>query len=179
MKTPDFVRFCCRRAGGRRAVWFSALLLGGALFSQAGENDWFVPLGPPPEAAKRRISGGESFPPAASARHAAAAHGTQARTERAQAGRKNRLGRGRLLHLRRRRANADRGLESLSGRLAAIDASRPASAWASLMARTVSAWPLSTAIRPRCRSFFSAACARSSFRRRNWICCGATCCAAG
>ena len=40
-----------------------ALLLGGALFSQAGENDWFVPLGPPPEAAKRRISGGEAFPP--------------------------------------------------------------------------------------------------------------------
>jgi hypothetical protein len=40
-----------------------ALLLGGALVSQAAENDWFVPLGPPPEAAKRRISGGEAFPP--------------------------------------------------------------------------------------------------------------------
>jgi hypothetical protein len=63
MKTPRFVRFCCRRASGWRAAWFSALLLGGAFFSQAGENDWFVPLGPPPEAAKRRISGGESFPP--------------------------------------------------------------------------------------------------------------------
>jgi len=47
----------------RRSAWFMGLLLGGALFSQAGENDWFVPLGPPPEAAKRRISGGESFPP--------------------------------------------------------------------------------------------------------------------
>jgi hypothetical protein len=35
----------------------------GGLYSQAGENDWFVPLGPPPEAAKRRISGGEAFPP--------------------------------------------------------------------------------------------------------------------
>ena len=27
------------------------------------ENDWFVPLGPPPKAAPRRISGGEGFPP--------------------------------------------------------------------------------------------------------------------
>jgi hypothetical protein len=27
------------------------------------ESDWFVPLGPPPQAAPRRISGGESFPP--------------------------------------------------------------------------------------------------------------------
>jgi hypothetical protein len=40
-----------------------ALLLGGALCSLADENEWFVPLGPPPEAAKRRISGGEAFPP--------------------------------------------------------------------------------------------------------------------
>jgi hypothetical protein len=63
MKASDFVRFCFRRALRRRAAWFLALLLGGTLFSQAGENDWFVPLGPPPEAAKRRISGGESFPP--------------------------------------------------------------------------------------------------------------------
>ena len=46
-----------------RSPWFLALFLGGALLSQADENDWFVPLGPPPEAAKRRISGGESFPP--------------------------------------------------------------------------------------------------------------------
>lgn len=29
----------------------------------ASENDWFVPLGPPPAAAPRRISGGEGFPP--------------------------------------------------------------------------------------------------------------------
>jgi hypothetical protein len=29
----------------------------------AAEKDWFVPLGPPPEAGKRRISGGEAFPP--------------------------------------------------------------------------------------------------------------------
>ena len=29
----------------------------------AGENDWFVPLGKPPEAAPKRISGGEAFPP--------------------------------------------------------------------------------------------------------------------
>jgi hypothetical protein len=31
--------------------------------SFADENDWFVPLGLPPKAAPRRISGGESFPP--------------------------------------------------------------------------------------------------------------------
>ena len=30
---------------------------------QAGENDWFVPLGAPPQAAPRRISGGEGVPP--------------------------------------------------------------------------------------------------------------------
>jgi hypothetical protein len=29
----------------------------------AGENDWFVPLGKPPEAPPKRISGGEGFPP--------------------------------------------------------------------------------------------------------------------
>jgi hypothetical protein len=63
MKTSDFVRFRCRLVRRRRAASFLAFLLGGALFSQAGENDWFVPLGPPPEAAKRRISGGEAFPP--------------------------------------------------------------------------------------------------------------------
>jgi hypothetical protein len=28
-----------------------------------GENDWFVPLGKPPEAPPKRISGGEGFPP--------------------------------------------------------------------------------------------------------------------
>ena len=29
----------------------------------AAESDWFVPLGPPPKAAPKSISGGESFPP--------------------------------------------------------------------------------------------------------------------
>ena len=29
----------------------------------ASADDWFVPLGPPPKAAPRRINGGESFPP--------------------------------------------------------------------------------------------------------------------
>jgi hypothetical protein len=43
--------------------WWLALLLGGGLLARADEKDWFVPLGPPPEAGKRRISGGESFPP--------------------------------------------------------------------------------------------------------------------
>jgi len=63
MKASDFVRFRFRHVMRRRSGWFLALLLGGAVFSRAGENEWFVPLGPPPEAAKRRISGGESFPP--------------------------------------------------------------------------------------------------------------------
>jgi hypothetical protein len=38
-----------------------SLLCAGAF--AASENDWFVPLGPPPKAAPRHISGGESFPP--------------------------------------------------------------------------------------------------------------------
>jgi hypothetical protein len=38
-------------------------LLGSNLALPAAENDWFVPLGPPPQAAPRRISGGEAFPP--------------------------------------------------------------------------------------------------------------------
>jgi len=47
-------------------IWFFGfLLLAG--FCQpaigAGENDWFVPLGKPPEAPPKRISGGEGFPP--------------------------------------------------------------------------------------------------------------------
>lgn len=46
-----------------RCHWWLVLLLGGTLLSQADEKDWFVPLGPPPEAGKRRISGGEAFPP--------------------------------------------------------------------------------------------------------------------
>src|SRR5947208_447485 len=39
------------------AVWLSGVA------SFAGENDWFKPLGLPPQAAPRRIGGGESFPP--------------------------------------------------------------------------------------------------------------------
>ena len=46
------------------------LALGGMLLLSAigdawcdSENDWFVPLGPPPKAAPKRISGGESMPP--------------------------------------------------------------------------------------------------------------------
>ncbi|MGA2175912.1 MAG: DUF4159 domain-containing protein [Verrucomicrobiota bacterium] len=63
MKAPDWVQFRFRRATRGRSTWGLALLLGGTLFCRADENEWFVPLGPPPEAAKRRISGGESFPP--------------------------------------------------------------------------------------------------------------------
>ncbi len=51
-------------AAGRRrrglALAALALLAPGA---RAGEDDWFVPLGRPPKASPRRISGGESFPP--------------------------------------------------------------------------------------------------------------------
>lgn len=39
------------------------LMLLATTLSAASENDWFVPLGPPPKAAPRHISGGESFPP--------------------------------------------------------------------------------------------------------------------
>lgn len=38
-------------------------VFGSVLGTRAAEKDWFVPLGPPPPAAPRRISGGESFPP--------------------------------------------------------------------------------------------------------------------
>ena len=48
-----------------RACFLGALVL--AWFSQsafgAAENDWFVPLGKPPDAPPKRISGGEGFPP--------------------------------------------------------------------------------------------------------------------
>jgi len=48
-----------------RAGFLAALLL--VYFSQAafgaGESDWFVPLGKPPDAPPKRISGGEGFPP--------------------------------------------------------------------------------------------------------------------
>jgi hypothetical protein len=39
------------------------LLLLAGVIAAASENDWFIPLGPPPKAAPRHISGGESFPP--------------------------------------------------------------------------------------------------------------------
>jgi hypothetical protein len=39
------------------------VVLPAGLAAAASENDWFVPLGPPPKAAPRHISGGESFPP--------------------------------------------------------------------------------------------------------------------
>ena len=44
-----------------------SVVVAGALFVCAGaladESEWFVPLGPPPQAAPRRISGGEALPP--------------------------------------------------------------------------------------------------------------------
>jgi hypothetical protein len=40
-----------------------ALVLMSGLDLVADENDWLVPLGPPPQAAPRRISGGEAVPP--------------------------------------------------------------------------------------------------------------------
>jgi hypothetical protein len=47
-----------------RAFLLAILILGSCLPSYgAGENDWFVPLGKPPEAPPKRISGGEAFPP--------------------------------------------------------------------------------------------------------------------
>ena len=39
------------------------LCLGLTASVRAGESDWFVPLGKPPEAPPKRISGGEAFPP--------------------------------------------------------------------------------------------------------------------
>lgn len=45
----------------------AASLMAASLFLEVsvlgGENDWLVPLGAPPQAAPRRISGGEAFPP--------------------------------------------------------------------------------------------------------------------
>jgi hypothetical protein len=54
MKTPCITRF---------AVALLAIACATPAATAASENDWFVPLGPPPKAAPRRISGGESFPP--------------------------------------------------------------------------------------------------------------------
>jgi hypothetical protein len=50
----------------RANIVAAALALGSLVLEsdlRAGENDWFVPLGPPPQAAPRRISGGEGVPP--------------------------------------------------------------------------------------------------------------------
>jgi hypothetical protein len=48
-----------------RALLFGLVVFGcgPAICQGAGENDWFVPLGKPPEAPPKRISGGEAFPP--------------------------------------------------------------------------------------------------------------------
>src|SRR5271156_3453862 len=50
-----------------RALFFAMLLaayLCPPSFSHgASENEWFVPLAPPPDAPPKRISGGEGFPP--------------------------------------------------------------------------------------------------------------------
>jgi hypothetical protein len=57
--------FSRRRARPAAAAALIAVLLAaGAREARAdSENDWFVPLGPPPKAAPKRISGGESMPP--------------------------------------------------------------------------------------------------------------------
>jgi hypothetical protein len=49
------------RITSRLAVSVIAAL--SVLSASAAENDWFVPLGKPPEAPPKRISGGEAFPP--------------------------------------------------------------------------------------------------------------------
>src|SRR5471030_1325948 len=48
-----------------RAILLGILLLASCFQPSfgAGENDWFVPLGKPPEAPPKRISGGEGFAP--------------------------------------------------------------------------------------------------------------------
>lgn len=58
MKTP--MSLTNRRA--RLGATLLGLLACGASL-RADENEWLVPMGPPPRAAPRRISGGESFPP--------------------------------------------------------------------------------------------------------------------
>ncbi len=49
----------------RYSYWIGAIIgvMACAVSAIAGENDWFVPLGKPPEAPPKRISGGEAFPP--------------------------------------------------------------------------------------------------------------------
>ena len=48
-----------------RALVLALLLasVGASSLQAAGENDWFVPLGKPPEAPPKRVNGAEGFPP--------------------------------------------------------------------------------------------------------------------
>ncbi len=62
---PSAMRILGRRSlhavrTGLLCLLFMGVAAGAA---RGGENDWFVPLGAPPKAAPRRISGGEAFPP--------------------------------------------------------------------------------------------------------------------
>jgi hypothetical protein len=47
----------------KRCAWFSLLAVTSLSLCRADENEWFVPLGPPPVASPKRISGGEGVPP--------------------------------------------------------------------------------------------------------------------
>lgn len=47
----------------RLAMLCAVLVATAAPLAAASQDDWFVPLGPPPKAAPKRIGGGESFPP--------------------------------------------------------------------------------------------------------------------
>ena len=46
-----------------KIVMIGLLVISFSLALEAAESDWFVPLGPPPKAAPKSISGGESLPP--------------------------------------------------------------------------------------------------------------------
>ena len=52
-----------RRTSLRLVGALLLIALANADVAAASADDWFVPLGPPPKAAPRRINGGESFPP--------------------------------------------------------------------------------------------------------------------
>ena len=53
---------CRKGMGGACALLLALGLMPGARL-RADENEWLVPLGLPPQAAPKRISGGEGFPP--------------------------------------------------------------------------------------------------------------------
>lgn len=57
----DACGLCAPVKGAATGLAVLSLLLGARVF--ADENEWFRPLGLPPKAAPRNISGGESFPP--------------------------------------------------------------------------------------------------------------------